>query len=295
MRIFLTGATGFIGSHIVPRLLEAGHQVLGLSRSEAGAKQLVAAGAAVHGGDLDDPATLKSGAEKADAVIHCAFDHDFTRFVENCEKDKRNIEAMSEALAGSARPFIITSGVGLGSRGPGQLASEDFFDAANPHPRRISEETGNAVAAARGLNISYVRLPQVHDTRKQGLITPIVELARAKGRVGYLGEGKNRLSAAHVSDVARLYKLAIERAEPGARYHAVAEEGVPMRDIAEALGRSMKLPVVSLSGDEAADYFGWMMRFAGMDATASSALTQKKLNWKPVGRGLIADLDNLEV
>jgi nucleoside-diphosphate-sugar epimerase len=236
---------------------------------------------------------LRRGAENADAVIHCAFDHDFTRFEENCQKDKRNIEAIGEALAGSARPFLITSGAGMGSPGPGTPAIEDAFDEASTHPRRISEQTGNALAA-RGLNVSYVRLPQVHDTRKQGLVTPLIGLARAKGRVAYVGEGNNRFAAAHVSDVARLYKLAVERAEAGARYHAVAEEGVAMRDIAEALGRSLKLPVVSISGAEAADYFGWMMMFAGADMPASSALTQKKLGWKPVGPGLIADLEHLE-
>lgn len=294
MRIFLTGATGFVGSRIVPLLLEAGHQVLGLSRSDAGAKQLAALGAEVHRGDLEDPSSLRSGAQKADAVIHCAFDHDFSRFVENCQKDKRNIDAIGEALAGSTRPLVITSGTGIGSRGPGELATEDHFDASNVNPRKISEETGDALAA-RGINVSYVRLPQVHDTRKQGLITPLIEIARAKGRVAYLGEGKNRFAAAHVSDVARVYKLAVERAEPGARYHAVAEEGVPMRDIAEALGRALKLPVVSLSGDEAAEYFGWMAMFAGLDMPASSTLTQKKLGWKPLGPGLIADLDRLEI
>ncbi len=294
MRIFLTGATGFIGSQIVPQLLEAGHQVLGLTRSDAGAKQLAALGAEAHRGDLDNPATLRSGAEKADAVIHCAFDHDFSRFVENCQKDQRNLEAMGEALVGSTRPLVITSGAGLGSRRPGELASEEVFDAANPSPRKVSEEAGAALAA-RGVNVSIVRLPQVHDTRKQGLITPLIEIARAKGRVAYLGEGKNRFAAAHVSDVARLYKLAVERAEPHARYHAVAEEGVPMRDIAKALGRSLKLPVVSLAGPEAKDYFGWMEMFASLDIPASSIITQKKLGWTPVGPGLIADLDKLEI
>jgi nucleoside-diphosphate-sugar epimerase len=181
----------------------------------------------------------------------------------------------------------------MGSVGPGTLAIEDAFDESSPHPRKISEQTGNALAA-RGINVSYVRLPQVHDTRKQGLITPLVALARAKGRVAYVGEGKNRFAAAHVSDVARLYKLAVERAEAGARYHAVAEEGVAMRDIAEALGRSLKLPVVSISGGEVADYFGWMVMFAGADLPASSAVTQKRLGRKPVGPGLIADLEHLE-
>lgn len=293
MRIFLTGATGFIGSQIVPQLLEAGHKVLGLTRSDAGAKQLTAAGAEIHRGDLNDPSTLKSGAEKADAVIHCAFDHDFTRFAETCQTDKRNIEAMGEALAGSTRPFVITSGVGMGARSPGDVATEDFFAEANPHPRKISEQTGNTLAE-RGLNVSYVRLPQVHDTRKQGLITQLVTLAKAKGRVAYLGDGKNRFSAAHVSDTARVYKLAIEKAEKGARWNAVAEEGVVMKDICEAIGRSLKLPVVSLSGDEAKEYFGWMMMFAGMDIIASSAITQNKLGWKPVGPGLISDLEKLD-
>ena len=293
MKIFLTGATGFIGSQIVPQLIQGGHQVLGLTRSDAGAKQLVAAGAEAHRGDLEDPATLRRGAEKADGVIHCAFDHDFSRFVENCQKDKRNIEAMGEALAGSKRPLLITSGVGMGSRGPGQLGTEDFFDEAHAHPRKISEETGNALLA-RGLNVSVMRLPQVHDTRKQGLISPLVELAKSKGRVAYLGEGKNRFAAAHVSDVARLYKLAIERAEPGARWNAVAEEGVAMKDIAEALGRSLKLPVVSVSGDEAREYFGWMMMFAGADMIGSSTITREKLGWKPVGADLITDLDHLD-
>jgi nucleoside-diphosphate-sugar epimerase len=293
MRIFLTGATGFIGSKIIPELVQAGHQVLGLTRSDGGAKQLTAAGAEVHRGDLEDPTTLRRGAEKADAVIHCAFDHDFSRFVENCQKDKRNIEAIGEALVGSKRPLIVTSGTGMGSRGPCELASEDVFDPSHANPRKISEETG-AVVAARGVNVSYVRLPQVHDTKKQGLISPLIEIARAKGRVAYVGEGKNRWPAAHVSDVARLYKLAIERAEPGARYNAVGEEGVTAKDISEALGRSLKLPVVSLIGDEAAAHFGWMAMFAGVDMAASSAITRKKLAWTPVGPGLIADLDRLE-
>jgi nucleoside-diphosphate-sugar epimerase len=293
MRIFLTGATGFIGSKIIPELVQSGHQVLGLTRSDAGAKQLTAAGAEVHRGDLEDPTTLRRGAEKADAVIHCAFDHDFSRFVENCLKDKRNLEAIGDALAGSKRPLLVTSGTGMGSRGPGELAREDVFDATHANPRKISEETGAALAA-RGVNVSYVRLPQVHDTRRQGLISPLIEISRAKGRVAYVGEGKNRWPAAHVTDVARLYKLAIERAEPGARYHAVGEEGVTSKEISEALGRALKLPVVSVVDDEIAAHFGWMAMFAGVDMPASSAITRKKLGWTPVGPGLIADLDRLE-
>ena len=293
MRIFLTGATGFIGSQILPHLLRAGHQVLGLTRSDAGAEQLVAAGAEAHRGDLEDPATLRRGAEKADAVIHCAFDHDFSRFAENCQKDKRNLEAMGEALLGSKRPLVVTSGTGMGSHGPGALATEDAFDEAHPNPRMITELTGNALAE-RGVNVSYVRLPQVHDTKKQGLITPLIALSREKGQVAYIGEGNNRWPAAPVNDVALLYKLAVERGEPGARWHAVAEEGVTAKDIALALGRALKLPVVSVTGDEVAAHFGWMAMFAGLDMPASSAITRQKLGWEPVGRGLIADLDELE-
>jgi nucleoside-diphosphate-sugar epimerase len=290
MRIFLTGATGFVGSHILPLLLEAGHHVLGLARSEAGAKQLAAAGADVHRGDLEEPSTLRGGAERADAVIHCAFDHDFSRFVANCEKDQRNIEAIGAVLAGSRRPFVITSGTGLGARTPGAVATEDHFDAANFNPRKISEQTGDAL---RDVNVSYVRLPQVHDTRKQGLITPLIDIYRAKRRVAYVGEGNGRFAAAHVTDVARVYKLAVERGEPGARYHAVGEDGVAMRDIANTLGRSLQLPVASIPAAEAADFFGWMAMFANVDMPASSAATRAKLHWTPTGPGLLADLEHL--
>lgn len=291
MRIFLTGATGFIGSHVLPRLLEAGHRVLGLARSERGAQQLTAAGVDVHRGDLEDPATLRSGAERADAVIHCAFDHDFSRFVANCEKDQRNIEAIGAALAGSKRPFIITSGSGLGARTPGAVATEDYFNPANPNPRKLSEATGDAL---RDVHVSYVRLPQVHDTRKQGLITPLIEMYRAKGRVAYVGDGQTRFAAAHVADVAHIYRLAVERAAPGARYHAVAEEGVAMRDIAETLGRVLKLPVESIPASEAAAFFGWMAMFAAHDMPASSEITRRTLDWTPTGPSLLDDLARLE-
>lgn len=289
MRVFVTGATGFIGSHIVPELLKAGHQVLGLTRSDAGAAALTEAGADVHRGTLEDPDTLRSGAAKADGVIHCAFDHDFTNFVANCEKDRRNIAAMAAALAGSDRPLVITSGTAMGSTGPGQTATEDFFSADHPHPRKASEEAGLA-AAATGVNVSVVRLPQVHDTRKQGFVSPLVDVARAKGVSAYVGDGRNRWPAGHVVDVARLYRLALEKAQPGARYNAVAEEGVAARDIAEVLGRGLKVPVVSLSPDEAQGHFGFIGAFVGLDMPASSALTQARLGWKPTGPGLIADL-----
>lgn len=235
MRVFLTGATGFIGSRIVRELMEAGHQVVGLTRSDAGARWLQQAGVEVHRGTLEDPASIARGAAEADAVIHTAFDHEFSRFVENCEKDRRVILAMGDALAGSNRPLIITSGTGMGSSGPGVLATEDVFDRDNPNPRRLSELTGEEVAR-RGVSVAAMRLPQVHDTRKQGLISPAIEIARRKGVSAYVGEGANRWPAAHVSDVARLYRLALDKHEAGARWHAVAEEGVTMREIAEFIG-----------------------------------------------------------
>ncbi|MET0219749.1 MAG: SDR family oxidoreductase [Tardiphaga sp.] len=289
MRVFLTGATGFIGSHIVPDLIKAGHQVLGLTRSDAGAAALIAAGAEPHRGTLEDPETLRAGAAQADGVIHCAFDHDFTKFVANCEKDRRNITAMAMALAGSNRPMVITSGTAMGSTGQGQLASEDYFNVEHPHPRKASEEAGLAAADA-GVNVSVVRLPQVHDPVKQGFVSPLVDVARAKGVSAYVGDGRNRWPAGHVVDVAQLYRLALEKAQPGARYNAVAEEGVAARDIAEVIGRGLKVPVVSLSPDEAQAHFGFIGAFVGLDMPASSALTQERLGWRPTGPGLIADL-----
>jgi nucleoside-diphosphate-sugar epimerase len=290
MRIFLTGATGFIGSALVAELIKAGHQVVGVTRSDAGAEALAAAGAEVHRGTLEDPETLRDGAAKAEAVIHTAFDHDFSRFAENCEKDKRVIAALGQALAGSDRPLVITSGVGMGSPGHGQLASEDVFNTSHPNPRIASELAGNALLEA-GINVSVVRLPQVHNPVKQGLISPLIEIAREKGVSAYVGEGRNRYSAGHLLDAARLYRLAVEKQQPGARYNAVGEEGVEVRAIAEALGRGLKLPVVSIAPEKAAEHFGWMAMFAPMDLPASSALTQARLGWHPTGPTLIADLD----
>jgi len=290
MRIFVTGATGFIGSAVVPLLLKANHSVIGMTRSAEGAKALEAQGATPLQATLEDPESIKRGVEKADAVIHCAFDHDFSRFVENTQKDSRVIAAMGEALKGSKRPLLITSGVGIGGGGHGQLAREDVFDDSHPNPRIATERAGNTLLDA-GLNVSVMRLPQVHDTRKQGLITPLMDIFRQRGVAAYVGDGQNRWSAGHLSDVARAYHLAIERGEAGARYNAVGEEGVPAKDIAAALGRGLKVPVKSVTQAEAGEYFGWMGMFAAMDLAASSAITQAKLNWKPTGPGLIADLD----
>jgi nucleoside-diphosphate-sugar epimerase len=297
MRVFLTGATGFIGSAIVPELINAGHQVLGLARSDAGTRSLIASGAAVHRGSLEDPESLRSGAAQTDGVIHCAFDHsafgsDFSKFLEMCEKDGRAIEALGETLKGSDRPLLITSGTGMGNAAPGQPATEDHFDPDHPNPRRLSEVAAAAVSE-RGMNVSVVRLPQVHDTVKQGLITYAVQVARERGASAYIGEGLNRWPAAHVLDVARLYRLALEKREAGSRYNAVAEEGVSMREIAEVIGRGLRVPVVSLSQQEAQAHFGWLAMFAGADMPASSALTRQRLGWRPTGPGLIADLEQM--
>ncbi len=288
MRVFVTGATGFIGSAIVPELINAGHQVLGMARSDAGAAALIAAGAEVHRGDIEDLESLRSGAAKADGVIHTAFNHDFSRWAENCELDRHAIEALGSVLAGSSRPLIVTSGTGMVYT-PGRLSTED--DTANsPMPRVASEHAADAVTA-RGVHVSVVRLPQVHDPFKQGLVTYLIAIAREKGVSAYVGEGLNRWPAAHLLDVARLYRLVLEKGEAGARYNAVGEEGVPLREIAESVGRGLKIPVVSKSPEEAGEHFGWLGPLASYDIAASSALTQERLGWKPTGPGMISDLD----
>jgi nucleoside-diphosphate-sugar epimerase len=295
MRVFVTGATGNIGSTVVKELIAAGHQVLGLCRSEEKAAGLAAAGAEVHRGSLEDLDSLKSGAAQSDGVIHLAFNHDFSRLAANCEDDRRVIAALGSVLAGSDRPLIVTSGTPIANTVPGQPAKEDNATiGSDVHPRASSEEAAVAVAA-EGVNMSVVRLPQVHDPVTQGLITPVIAMYREKGACTYVGDGANRWPAAYVLDVARLYRLAIERAEPGAKYHAVAEEGVPMRDIAEAIGRRLKMPVRSIAPQEAPAYFGWLAMFAGHDMPASSEQTRRKLGWQPTGPGLIADLEKLDV
>jgi nucleoside-diphosphate-sugar epimerase len=293
MRIFLTGATGFIGSAIIPEFINAGHHVIGLTRSDSGAQSLKTAGAEVHRGNLEDLESLRRGAAKSEGVIHCAFDHDFSNFVANTEKDRRAIEALGEALIGSSRPLVITSGTGMGNAAPGQPATEDHFNPNHPNPRKASELAGVSMLE-RGVNVSVVRLPQVHDPVKQGLITPYVQLTREKGIAAYVGDGLNRWPAAHVLDVARLYRLAIEKQQGGSRYHAVDEEGVRVKDMAEVIGRGLKVRVVSLSPEEAAAHFGFLAAFVGMDMPASSALTRERLGWNPTGPKLIADLEQMD-
>lgn len=293
MLVFLTGATGFIGSRIVPELLAAGHQVLGLTRSDAGARFLAAAGAEAHRGTLEDLDSLRAGAGRADAVIHAAFDHDFTNFLANCDKDRRVIEALGATLKGSERPLIITSGTGMGDAGLGQPATEDVFDANNRNPRVASEIAGNALLEA-GVDVRVVRLPQVHDTVKQGLITLSIAIAREKGVAAYVGDGANRWPAAHVLDVAKLYRLVLEKGQKGARYNAVAEEGVSAREIVEVVGAGLGMPVVSLSPEEAQTYFGWFAMFASMDLPASGTWTRGQLGWEPTGPELITDLRRMD-
>ena len=289
MRVFVTGASGFIGSAIVQDLIHAGHSVLGLARSDSAAQSLAATGAQVHRGDLEDLESLRSGAAQCDGVIHTAFIHDFSKFKENSEIDQRAIEALGDALAGSNRPLIVTSGIGAFA--PGRLTTEDDVPppgySATP---RVSEQTAVSMVA-RGVHASVVRLPQVHDPFKQGLVSYLIAVAREKGVSAYVGAGLNRWPAVHRLDAAPLYRLALEKGSAGARYHAVAEEGVPLREIAEAIGRGLKIPVVAKSPEEAAGHFGFLGSFVGMDISASSAKTQEWLGWRPDHSGLIADLD----
>ena len=293
MRVFVTGATGFIGSAVIPELIQSGHQVLGLTRSDTGAQSLVAAGAQVHRGHLEDLESLRSGAAAADAVIHLAFIHDFSNFQENCEIDRRAIQALGDALVGSDKLLIISSGTGLSNSGQGGPTTEDDPPVSSKSfPRGATEEAAGEVAAL-GVRVASVRLPQVHDTQKQGLVTYAIQVAREKGVSAYVGDGLNRWPAAHRFDAARLYRLALEKAEAGARYHAVAEEGVPMRAIAETIGRGLKIPVVSLAPEDAAGHFGWLAALAGRDLPASSTQTRKRLGWGPAGPDLITDLENM--
>jgi nucleoside-diphosphate-sugar epimerase len=292
MRVFITGATGFIGSHVVKEFIAAGLEVLGLARSDASARALNAVGADVQRGSLEDIKSLKSGTAAADAVIHLGMSHDFSSYPKTWETDKQAIEAMGSVLAGSDRPLMVATGL-AGLAGPGQLATEESIVPPDfPFPR-VSEQIALA-QLSKGVCASVMRLPQVHDTRKQGLITLAIATAREKGAAAYVGDGTNRWAAAHISDVARLYRLALERHEAGAKYHAVAEEGVRMRDIAETIGRGLKVPVISISPEEAPDYFGWWGMFAGADLLASSAITRKKLGWNPTGPALIADLEQMD-
>lgn len=293
MRVFVTGATGFVGSALVRELIDTGHQVLGFARSDAGTQSLIAAGAQVHRGDLEDLESLRSGATNSDAVIHTAFNHDFSKYVANCEADRRVIEVLGSVLAGSDRLLIVTSGTGMANSGPGLLATEDDPPASSKVVPRAASEEAAASIAAKGVRVAVVRLPQVHDTVKQGLVTYAIHVAREKGVSAFVGDGLNRWPAAHRLDAGHLYRLALEKADADARYHAVAEEGVRVRDIAETIGRGLNVSVVSMAPEEATGHFGWLAAFVGWDIPASSARTREKLGWKPKGPGLISDLENM--
>lgn len=291
MRVFVTGATGFIGSRVVKELIGAGHDVTGLARSEEGAKALAASGAKVQRGELDGLDGLRKGAAQSDGVIHTAFRHDWSKFAESCEMDKRAIEVLGSALEGSDRPLLVTGGLAVIAQG--RAANEDDPPApvSATYPR-ASEATAVALEA-RGINASVVRLPQVHNPVKQGLVSYLIAVAREKGVSAYIGEGLNHWAAVHVEDAARLFRLALEKREAGARYHAVAEEGVSLREIAEAIGRGLKVPVVAISPEEAGAHFGFLAGFAGMDLRGSSAKTQERLGWRPTGPSLLTDLANM--
>jgi nucleoside-diphosphate-sugar epimerase len=290
MRIFVTGASGFVGSAIVRDLLKAGHQVVGLARSDAAAKIVVDAGAVVYRGDLERPEGLERGASEADAIIHTGFNHDFSKFKENSENDRKVIASLGSVLAGSNRPLVITSGIGVLPQG--QLVNEQTMPPSpSPNPRAASEEAARALVA-RGINVSVVRLPpSTHGEGDHGFVPILIRIAREKAASVYIGEGLNRWPAVHRVDAAKVFRLAMELATPGAYYHAVAEEGVAFREIAEIIGRRLTIPIVAKSPDEAAAHFTWFAHFAAMNVTASSTQTQERLQWRPSMPGLIADLD----
>jgi nucleoside-diphosphate-sugar epimerase len=292
MRVFVTGATGFIGSAIVRELLEAGHAVVGLARSDQAAANLAAAGAAVHRGSLSDLDSLRAGAAAADGVIHTAYIHDFSATGDPAgaaRTDGQAIQALGETLAGSGRPLVVASGSAL--LAPGRLATEaDNLPDDLPHPR-VSEQAA-VQFAGRGVRVSVMRLPpSVHGQGDHGFVPALIGIARAKGLAAYVGDGSNRWAAVHRFDAARLFRLALEAAPAGARLHAVGDEGVPFRDIAEVIGQHLNLPLTSISREEADGHFGGFARFASIDVPASSALTQQRFGWRPVQPGLIADLD----
>ncbi len=291
--MFVTGATGFIGTEVVKELIEAGHDVRGLTRSDAGAEQLKQAGAKIHRGTLQDLDSLRSGATDMDAVVHLAFSHDFSTFAQNAQDEIKAIEALGSVMK-PGKLFVVTSGVGLASGAPGHVRTESDPPTEVPSIPRRPEHAARAVAD-KGVHVAIVRLPQVHDTRKQGLVVMLTQTAREKGVSAYVGDGANRWAAAPLKDVAHLYRLAVEKTGAGMTvYNAVQEEGVSLREIAETVGKGLKVPVISIAPEKAAEHFGWLAHFATLDMPASSEWTRKTLGWNPTGPGLIEDLRNMK-
>lgn len=294
MRVLVTGATGFVGAFVVRELIDAGHQVAGLCRSDAGADALRHVGAEPLRGDVNDPDCLRDAARTADGVVHAAFNHDFSRLKEHSENDRKVISTLGGVLAGSDRPLVVTSGTGLArSRTGSPVVETDGYPASAEFPRAASEEAADAMID-EGARVMVMRLPQVHDTHRQGRITWHIDIARQKGRVAYVGEGRNRVPAVHVSDAAKLYRLVLENGRAGSRYHAVAEEGVALRAIAEVIGEGLKMPVDSISPEAAPEYFGLMAHLAVSDLAASSAMTRSETGWHPTGPDLLTDLRNMD-
>lgn len=290
MRVFVTGASGFVGSAVVRELLDAGHQVLGLARSDTAAKAVEAAGAEVYRGTLGDLDGLRAAAAATDGVIHTAFDHDFSDHAGAVRTEMRAVETLVAALEGSDRPLVISSVIGLLT--PSRLGTEeDAGDPASPSPHRIPAEQAVLGAAGRGVRSAVVRLPgSVHGAGDRAFVPRLIEIARTKGVSAYQGDGANRWGAVHRLDAARLFRLALEGAPAGSVLHGVGDEGIPLRDIATVIGRRLDVPVVSLTGAEAAGHFGWLARFITMDSPASSALTRDRLGWRPTRPGLLDDL-----
>ena len=294
MRVFVTGATGFIGTKLVKELIEVGHEVRGLTRSDAGVTQLKAAGAEPHRGDLTDLDSLRSGAKGMDAVVNLAFNHDLSTFAQNAAEEIKAIEALGSVLE-PGKLLVVTSGIGITSGAPGQLRKETDPPTDSPVMPRRPEQAALAVTA-KGVHVAVVRLPQVHDTRKQGLVTRLIQIAREKGVSAYVGDGAARWAAGPLKDVAHLYRLAVENTGPGmTTYHAVQEEGVSLRQIAEAIGKGLKVPAVSIPAEKADEHFGvFFGRAVMLDMPASSEWTRKTLGWEPTGPGLIEDLMNMK-
>ncbi|MCS3798883.1 SDR family oxidoreductase [Niastella sp. OAS944] len=289
MRVFVTGASGFVGSAIVQELLQTGHKVLGMVRSESAAEALVKAGAEAHFGNLDDLESIKKGAAQCDAVIHTAFNHDFSRYKENCENDRQVILALGSVLAGSNRPLVVTSGVGI-LRKEGQFTENDAHPGSDVSPRAATEEAANAVAQ-QGVNTYIVRLPaSTHGKGDHGFVPMVIGMAKEKGQSVYIGEGNNRWPAVHRLDAAVVYRLIIEKQPQQKVFHPIAEEGIPFKQIATAIGKGLQLPTVSKEGSEAEAHFGWFKHFAGMDCSALSKQTRKTLNWEPRHPTLIDEI-----